>query len=164
MAASLLSPVSVADSFSFIPDLLPLRCSVHNPIFPLNSHVCTAPCFQTWLSSPGTPRSSLSLLSCSSQSGSHSAAPVLLLSPPYSSVPPRPSFPPCPQTGTLLLSPSPHSSGHVCPCRACRNPGHCLYQQIHEKNNKLLKEEVESSTCYLLPRAAPIQPLGTPPG
>jgi len=59
----------------------------------------------------------------------------------------------------------------VRPCEACIPAERAetqgiaqLCQQMHEESNNLLKEEVESSTRYLLPRAAPMQALGTPPG
>lgn len=142
---------------SLFSDLIPLRHFMHIPIFPLNSCVCTVFPGLTFL--PQDPTLMSSLLSCSSQSSSHSAAPVLLLSP-TSTIAPWPFSPLCPQIGPPLLSLCPFLK--VCvPTRAHGSPGHCFYQQIHKKKSKPLKEEVEGSTQLLAPKSVPKQALGT---
>lgn len=121
-----------------------------------------APGVQTWLSSLKTAHPCLSALMflpawlplCNpSPSGFPHPCSTMPLSPlcPLSPSWDLPAFPEPPPWG-------------VNPCRSCRNPGHCLCHQIHGKNNKLLKKEVESSTYYLISRAAPMQVLGTTTG
>lgn len=109
---------------------------------------------------PSRPHTHAFLLLCSFQPGYHSATLVLLLSLThalqYSFSPPFPLSP----SWDLSAFPEPPPWG-VHPCRSCRNPGHCLCQQIYGKKNKLLKKEVDSSTYYLLSRAASMQALGT---
>lgn len=111
-----------------------LRAQAHFP-----TELMFAPCFQTRLSSPRTPRT-LMPLCCqvppspapTLQSRCFCFRPAMLYNTPLALVPfmsPNwnvPAFPAPPPRG-------------VRPCGARRNLGHCLCQQIQEKINELLK-------------------------
>lgn len=154
VAVAPLSLVPGADSFSLVSDLLPLRCFVRNSSFSLNSCICTVFPDSAFLPQPlcyHVPPSKDPTLQpqhfCFSQ--------PMLYNTPFTLVPfVSPNW-------NLLAFPVP-PPWRVCPCRARGKPGHCLYQQVHGRNNKWLKEEVESSTHYLLPRTSPVHSLGTP--
>lgn len=160
VAVSLFSPVCIADSFSFISDLLPLRHFAQNPVFTLSSHVCSMFPDLAFLPQDPTlmPLCSyvpFSLVSTLQPQCFCFPSPMLYNTPPPHSL--------CPQAGISLLSLS-LLIGVWTPAGHAETQGTACVSRYMGKNNKLLKKELESRTYYLLPRAAPMQALGTPTG